>query len=252
MDIVIIGTGNIATVLARRFQAAGHRITQIFGRNAASASALAYQFNTTSTSYWSVVRKDADLYLVAVTDSAIADVAEHLRLPGRVVAHTAAAVSKDVLRPVTAHFGVLYPLQSLRTDSLTSSMPIVIDAADAVARATLTSLAASVSDQPVSEAGDEERLKLHVAAVFVNNFTNHLFKLAEEYCRDEGLDFSKLIPLIMETADRLKRGMPSGQQTGPAVRHDQETIDRHLATLAKYPRLQNMYRVLTKSIQDDE
>ncbi len=85
MNIVIIGTGNTATVLGKKIRQAGHRITQVFGRDASAASKLAYQFDTESTNYWSVIRKDADIYLIAVADEAINEVAKHVQVPGKVV-----------------------------------------------------------------------------------------------------------------------------------------------------------------------
>ena len=129
MNIVIIGTGNAATVLGKKFSQAGHRIVQIFGRDASAASKLAYQFDTESTNYWSVIRKDADFYLVAVADDAIVEVAKHLHVPGKIVAHTAASVKKDVLKNMSHHYGVFYPLQSLRKDMKElPEIPIFIDA----------------------------------------------------------------------------------------------------------------------------
>jgi predicted short-subunit dehydrogenase-like oxidoreductase (DUF2520 family) len=253
MNIIIIGTGNAAAILGKKFQLAGHRILQVFGRDAASASQLAYTFGTESTNYWSVVRKDADFYLIAVSDDAIVDVAKHLSLPGKVVAHTAAAVSKDVLKNVSTHYGVFYPLQSLRKDiGGIPEIPIFVDANDEVAKQLLESLARSISKEKVSIAGDDERLKMHVAAVIVSNFPNHLYALAEEYCKKEGIDFNQLVPLIEETALRVRTVTPSHTQTGPAIRHDKPTIEKHLLLLEKYPRLKNLYAVLTESIGDFE
>jgi predicted short-subunit dehydrogenase-like oxidoreductase (DUF2520 family) len=252
MNIVIIGTGNTATVLGKKLQAAGHRIVQIFGRDASSASKLAYEFDTESTNYWSVIRKDADVYLIAVSDDAVKDVAKHVRVPGKVVAHTAASVNKDVLKTMSHHYGVFYPLQSLRKerDDL-PDMPIFIDANDEVARNKLEQLARSISRENVTEANDNERMKMHLAAVMVSNFTNHLYQLAEGYCKQEGIDFRKLIPLIEETAFRIKTVPPSAAQTGPAIRYDEPTIKKHLALLEKYPRIRRIYELMTESIQNN-
>jgi predicted short-subunit dehydrogenase-like oxidoreductase (DUF2520 family) len=250
MNIVIIGTGNAATVLGKKFRKAGHRIIQVFGRDASAASKLAYQFDTESTNYWSVIRKDADFYLIAVADEAINDVAKHVHLPGKLVAHTAGSVKKDVLKNMTHHYGVFYPLQSLRkdTDEL-PDIPIFIDASDDSSKKKLEELAQSISKEQVGLANDDERLKIHIAAVFVSNFTNHLYKLAEEYCKKEGIDFKQLIPLIEETAGRLKISSPSKTQTGPAIRNDEPTIQQHLTVLEKYPELKKIYEVMTESIQ---
>jgi predicted short-subunit dehydrogenase-like oxidoreductase (DUF2520 family) len=250
MNIVIIGTGNAATVLGKKFRKAGHRIVQVFGRDASAASKLAYQFDTESTNYWSVIRKDADFYLIAVADEAINDVAKHVHLPGKLVAHTAGSVKKDVLKNITHHYGVFYPLQSLRKDmNELPDIPMFIDASDESSKKKLEELAQSISNEQVGVANDDERLKMHIAAVFVSNFTNHLYKLAEDYCKKERIDFNRLIPLIEETAGRLKTISPSKTQTGPAIRNDEATIQQHLTVLEKYPQLRKIYEVMTESIQ---
>jgi predicted short-subunit dehydrogenase-like oxidoreductase (DUF2520 family) len=249
MEIVIIGSGNVAAVLGRKFKAAGHNILQIVSRNASAASTLAYEWDTESANYMSLLNGRAEVYIIAVSDNAIPEIIQSLRLPGKVVAHTAGSVNKDILKEVTQHYGVLYPLQSLRkeTDHL-PAIPLFYEGSDEKASRTLEVLAQSLSPGFVTKAGSEERTKLHVAAVIVNNFANHLYALAEDYCRKEGLDFSQLIPLIEETALRLKTTSPSGTMTGPATRNDEETIQKHLALLKAYPKLQELYKIMTDSI----
>ncbi|MBI5857455.1 MAG: DUF2520 domain-containing protein [Sphingobacteriales bacterium] len=250
MEIVIIGSGNVAAVLGRKFKAAGHHIAQVFSRKASAASALAYEWDTESTNYKSLVNKNADVYIVAVSDNAIADVTDDQKLQGKVVAHTAASVPMEILKGVTDHYGVFYPLQSLRKDmSELPEIPIYFDGSDEMTKKTLEKLAHSISDEKVVEAGDDGRLKLHVAAVIVSNFTNHLYVLAQEYCRKEGLDFKQLLPLIEETASRIKAISPKEAQTGPAIRQDTETIQKHLEILKNHPQLKNIYVLLTGSIQ---
>jgi predicted short-subunit dehydrogenase-like oxidoreductase (DUF2520 family) len=248
MEIVIIGTGNTATVLGKKLREAGHNIVQVFGRDSSAASKLAYDLNTESTNYWNIVNRDADLYILAVSDIAIEEVLQELHLPNKTIVHTAASVSKNVLKNKAHHFGVFYPLQSLRKEiSHLPDIPIVIDASDESTLKELETLAQSISDKVV-EAGDEQRLKLHLAAVVVNNFANHLYALAESYCNNEGIDFTLLIPLIKETAQRLEYISPSQSQTGPALRHDRETIEKHLVLLKKYPHLKKVYETFTESI----
>lgn len=250
MKIVIIGTGNTATILGRKLKKAGHRMIQVYGRDASAASKLAYELGTESTNYWSVIRKDADVYLIAVTDDAIADVAKHLSVPGKVVAHTAGSVKQDILKKTSHHYGVFYPLQSLRKDMDTiPDIPVFVDASDDVAKKILESLAHSIAGDKVTIADDDARMKLHVAAVSVSNFTNHLYALAEDYCKKEGLDFKQLLPLIEETAMRVKTISPQKAQTGPALRHDKETIQKHLELLKDHPQLKKVYELLTESIQ---
>ena len=126
-------------------------------------------------------------------------------------------------------------------------MPIIIDASDAETLYLLEALAHTISNTVV-EAGDDQRLKLHLAAVIVNNFTNHLLTLTEDYCQKEGLDFSLLWPLIKETSSRLETVSPSKSQTGPAVRNDRPTIEKHLQLLQNYPQLKKIYELFTGSI----
>lgn len=250
MDIVILGSGNVAAVLGRKFKSAGHKILQIYSRNSSAASALAYEWDTESTNYKSLINKEAEVYIIAVDDNAIKDVVTELSLPGKVVAHTAASVPKEILKNVSSHFGVFYPLQSLRKEmSSLPDVPVFVEGNDDVTSGMLTALATSISDSSVVKAGSDERLKLHLAAVLVNNFTNHLYALAEEYCTKEGLDFKQLLPLIIETATRLNEISPKQTQTGPAMRHDSETIHKHLELLKNYPQLKNIYVLLTESIQ---
>ena len=248
MDIVIIGAGNTASVLGRKLKEAGHRIVQVFGRDTSAASKLAYELDTESTNYWNVVNRDADLYILAVSDIAIKEILEELQLPGKTIVHTAASVSKNVLKNSSKHFGVFYPLQSLKKEvSHLPDIPIVIDANDESTLKELEVLAHSISSQVV-EAGDVERMKLHLAAVIVNNFVNHLYSLAESYCNSEGLDFTLLLPLIKETAERIYYISPSQTLTGPALRNDRETIEKHLELLKKYPHLKKIYETFSESI----
>ncbi|HEX5652986.1 MAG TPA: Rossmann-like and DUF2520 domain-containing protein [Chitinophagaceae bacterium] len=250
MNIVIIGSGNVAAVLGRKFKAAGHAILQVYSRNASAASSLAYEWDTESTNYKSLINPNGDVYLVSVADDAIEEVVNELKLPGKVVAHTAAAVPKEILKNVTEHYGVFYPLQSLRKEMTSLPLtPVFFEGSDSKARTVLENLAHSIAGDQVVEAGDQNRLKLHVAAVFVSNFTNHLYALAEAYCKKERLDFSQLIPLIGETASRIKTISPREAQTGPAIRHDGETIHKHLELLNNDPHLKNIYLLLTESIQ---
>ncbi len=251
MEIVILGSGNVAAVLGRKFKAAGHNILQIVSRNASAASRLAYEWDTESTNYSSIINRNADVYLVAVSDDAIDEVVADLRLPKKVVAHTAASVSKEVLKYVSDHYGVFYPLQSLhKEDTSLPEAPIFFDGSDDVTKKKLESLARSISPQHVSQATDDTRLKLHIAAVFVNNFTNHLYALAEDYCEKEGIDFKELLPLIDETATRIKDISPSQSQTGPAVRNDQETIQKHIDLLRTHPPVKKVYEFLSASIRE--
>src|SRR5215208_7365552 len=164
MKIVILGTGNTATVLGRKLKAAGHRISQVYGRDSQAASSLAYELDTESTNYWNVVTRDADIYILAVSDIAIEEILKELRLPDKTIVHTAASVPKSILKDASSHFGVFYPLQSLKKEiGGLPDIPIIIDASDEATLQELERLAHSISDN-VAEADDGQRLKLHLAA----------------------------------------------------------------------------------------
>ena len=253
MDIVIIGSGNVAAILGRKFIAAGHKIVQIISRNASAATELAYEWDTESTNYMSVINKNANVYIIAVSDNALEEIVSDLKLPGKVVAHTAGSVSKDVLKNVTSHYGVFYPLQSLRKEVVNlPDIPVFFEGSDKIATSTLQKLAQTISFEKATPAGTDERMKLHVAAVLVNNFTNHLYVLAEKYCQAEGINFHQLLPLITETVQRLKTSSPTDTMTGPAIRHDQETIKKHIELLKEHPHIQKIYQLLTESIQQKQ
>ena len=250
MRIVIIGTGNVATILGKRFLSADHEIVQVCGRNLLHAEELAEMLSATVTTDLTNPDQTADLYVLAVTDTALASVAAELRLDKKLVVHTAGAVSKDVLRACSKNYGVLYPLQSLRSElNDLPEIPFVVDGNTEDDLALITEFANSISNH-VQHAGDEQRLKMHVAAVMVSNFTNHLYALAKAYCLKEKVDFTMLLPLITAVAERLYEYEPAAVQTGPALRNDSATIQKHMALLQHHPSLKMMYALFTESIKN--
>jgi len=247
--IIMIGSGNVATILGRKILAAGHTILQVFGRRELHAKALANEFVCGYTSSWAGIDRDADLYIAALSDQALTEMAAQLTLPGKFIVHTAGAVPMNILQTVSPRCGVLYPLQSLSTEvAAPVEIPLLLDAGNTQDLGLLDEFARTCSPL-VRRADDTTRLKLHVAAVFVNNFTNHLHVLTERYCREEGMDFRLLLPLIHETASRLEETSPQLLQTGPAARNDLETVKRHLSQLEPYPEMRNIYEIMTGSIQ---
>ena len=246
--LAIIGTGNVATALSLLFAEEGHTIVQVYGRDAAKAAALAKRSNAAPVSDLALLSKDADLYIIAVSDNAVPAVAASLQLGDKLLVHTAGSVSREVLKNSSSNYGVLYPLQSLRAEiDQATDIPFLVDANTQEKTDLLKTIAMTVSMQ-VQTATDEQRLHLHVAAVVVSNFTNHLYALAETYCKKEGVDFRMLLPLISEVANRIQHASPNEVQTGPAIRNDQSTIGKHLELLKDFPELQQLYAVLSSSI----
>ena len=248
MDIIIIGTGNTATVLSKLFKKAGHNIIQVYSRNIQSAKELATLIETNAIDSLEKLNMDADVYLLAVSDSAIIEFGQTLKLPGKIIVHCAGAVSKNILKNVSSHHGVYYPLQSLKKEVTDfQTIPILIEGSDAHTVCILMNLGKSISAH-VFEISEQDRMKIHLAAVFVNNFVNHLFTLSEDYCIKEGIDFNLLKPLIEESVSGLKNNSAVDLQTGPAIRNDQATIEKHLELIAKHPELKEVYDIMTRSI----
>lgn len=251
MNIVIIGTGNVATITGRLILQSGHDIIEVYGRNETAALALAQSLEANAVTHTKAITKEADLYIIAVSDDAIKKIVSGLFVKDKIIVHTSGAVSKEVLKEASINYGVLYPLQSLRKEMIhLPVIPLFIDGSDDEVKSTLLSFASTLSNI-VQEANDLQRLKLHIAAVFSSNFTNHLYALTETFCKHEQIDFKALYPLISETAERLKQYSPAQMQTGPAIREDRSTIEKHLEILNAYPHLKNIYTTLSENIRSN-
>ncbi len=248
MKVVIIGSGNVATILGKKIRDAGHEMVQVMSRNEANASALARELNCAYTSRWDKISTEAACYLIAIPDRVLPELHRDWKLERQLVVHTAGSVSKDVLGNISRNYGVLYPLQSLHKDIVSpNEIPMLIDGNTNDDLALIQDFAATIS-RKVVVADDEQRMKLHLAAVMINNFSNHLYSLAAEYCQQEQVDFRALLPLAQETVRRLDFVNPTEVQTGPAIRDDRSTIQKHLDLLMKYPELQDLYQYFSSSI----
>jgi predicted short-subunit dehydrogenase-like oxidoreductase (DUF2520 family) len=192
--------------------------------------------------------EDADLYLLCVSDTSIAEVAQKLKHINGIVAHTSGSVPMEVLND-NKDFGVFYPLQTFKDSEVNfDKIPILCEGNSGPTEAALMSLAFELSAR-VYSLNSEQRQKLHVAAVMANNFTNYLFAKAFEFCAENGIPFEILHPLILETARKATLGNPAEFQTGPANRNDESTITRHLELIAD-PKLRALYASISKNIQD--
>ncbi len=228
MKVVIIGSGNVGTVLGRKLLESGSTILQVISKTAPNGMALAARLNASYSENVNDLDRSAELCIVAVGDQQIKGIVDSLPLFDGIVVHTAGSVSIEVLKSLPVSYGVIYPLQTLskRVETL-PVIPVLIDGNNEQTRKKLNDFALEWSPL-VAIANDEKRLKMHVAAVIANNFTNHLMVLAENFCAKEGIDFKLLIPLVQETVSRLDSLSPTLLQTGPAVRGDIATIDKHL------------------------
>ncbi len=250
MDVVMIGSGNVAYCFSHLLRLNGHKIMQVVSRNREHARELAEKLNTAYTSDFSDIELEADVYLVAVSDSAIAEVADCLRLGKRLVAHTAGAVDLKALQDISSNIGVIYPLQMLRKEDFNGQkIPLLIEGNNPLVVNRLEALGAALSDD-VIEMTSDQRLKMHLAAVFCNNFPNYLAMICKIYCAEESLDYKLLYPILRETYEQMTRDVEEGRQTGPARRGDQLTLEKHERLLEPYPEMKKIYQTLSRSIQN--
>ena len=248
MDVTLVGSGNVAFVLGKLLISAGHSIKEVFGRNTETLNSISRLTGAKIKRNFSDVDKKTGICIIAVSDSSIAGVAEQIEAGDKLVVHTSGAVSKEALSRF-ANYGVLYPLQSLRKEmDIIPPIPFFIDA-NFEENILLLQQAAASTGNVVSRAGDDERLRYHIAAVLSSNFTNHLYAVTQRFCEAENISFANLLPLINETAQRLHYFPAEQMQTGPAVRNDENTIQLHLQALKPYPDIESLYRLLSKSIQ---
>jgi len=248
MRVVMLGSGNTATVLCEMIAKAGHQIIQVASRNQINAKPLAELYNAKFASLTVAQFEDADIYIVALNDAALDHIEKIPALKNKFVVHTAGAVSINALKDCSNKYGVLYPLQTLsKFSNHLPEIPFLVDGNNQETLHRILGFAKTLS-KSVIEANDTERLNYHVAAVFVCNFCNHMYSLAETFCGKERLDFKNLFPLIDETTSRLKEVSPILSQTGPAIRDDIFTLNRHLQSLNSYPDLKYIYLKLSESI----
>ncbi|WP_347157269.1 Rossmann-like and DUF2520 domain-containing protein [Pontibacter chitinilyticus] len=254
MKVAFIGAGNVAWHLAQALASAGHEVTAIYSRSKSSreelAKALPKAVPTASLAELTSIKPDS--ILIAVPDAAIAEVARQLQVqPGTLVAHTSGSQPMALLAGIAgARIGVLYPLQTFSKAKPIDfeTVPLLLEAQDAQTRQHLQQLAASISRQ-VQQVGSEARKQLHLAAVFACNFTNHLLGISYELLQEAKLPTDLLQPLIRETVAKALLYPPFSVQTGPAVRHDANVIAEQFQMLAPQSRYQEIYELLTRSIQ---
>ena len=244
----IIGSGNVAQHLIQAFSKnAETELVQVFARN---PEALSHLFPRNKVISDLAELKPADVTIIAVTDDAIASVSEALPFEDELVVHTSGSLAIGALSGKNRK-GVFYPLQTFSKSKEVDfrSVPICLEASNDSDLQLLIDVAKSVSNS-VSNVNSEQRKALHVAAVFVSNFTNHLYQIGSEICKENNLPFDILKPLIKETANKILTLPPNEAQTGPAKRKDTQTINTHLNFLSDENQ-KEIYKILTKSIIDN-
>lgn len=245
VKVCIIGSGNVAQHLITAFANSDSTdLVQVFARDIPKVSHLLPEENITNNL---ADLADADLYIISVTDSAIDDVSAELPFSGKLVAHTSGSVSIDAIDDKNRK-AVFYPLQTFSKNKPVNfkEIPLCLEVQLESDYMVLEQAAYAISEQ-IYRIDSTQRKALHVAAVFVNNFTNHLYQIGNQICDENNIPFHILKPLIAETANKIRLLSPKDAQTGPAKRNDTETIEAHLEFL-KDNDLRNLYSILTQSI----
>jgi predicted short-subunit dehydrogenase-like oxidoreductase (DUF2520 family) len=248
-NIILIGAGNAASHIGLALYNAGYKITQVYSRTKKSAAALAKKTNAEAINDLKKLDLTASIYIIAVKDDAIAEVASQLKLKDKIVVHTSGTASIDVLQNVSKNYGVFYPLQTFSKNKAIDfrAVPICIEANNRSTASSLEYFAKSISSS-VQKVNSDQRKIIHLAAVFACNFTNHMYAIAEDILVNNKLSLDVLKPLIEETANKIKSNSPLAMQTGPAIRGDKKTMDAHLKLLSGNKKLKEIYKLMSESI----
>lgn len=251
-QIVIIGAGRLATSLAPALARAAH-VVQVCSRTRGHAAALASRCgdHCTATDDLTAIVPDADFYIIAVNDDAIAGVVAAAPEHGGVWLHTSGTCPMDVFRGKRRRYGTFYPLMSFTTEPVAmDGVPLFVDGCDDDTRREVAALAATVSSD-VRHLEPRQMPMLHLAGVIANNFSNHLLDLADGILNDIGLDVGVMMPMMEAMLRRVKAGQsPRDIQSGPARRGDLGTVNRHRAMLAGNRQLLDVYNLLTQGIAE--
>ena len=252
MKVVMIGAGNLATQLSlSMLRLPNIQFVQVYSHTMAHAEELAGCLGTVACNHPKKVRNDADLYVFALKDAVLEDIAASIPGNEGLWIHTAGSMPMELFANYTKRYGVLYPLQtfSRHRNVNFSSIPLFLECKQKSDYLILEGLAKQLSDK-VQFLSSDSRRYLHLAAVFACNFTNHMYVLAGQLLNSAGVSENLLFPLIDETAAKIHDMSPINAQTGPAVRYDENVLQKHLELLseANQPNMQVIYQLLSQSI----
>ena len=251
MKIVFIGAGNLATRLSLAMQRVGMQIGQVYSHTEASARQLATRLGCPWTNDLSALQEDGDLYVFSLKDTVLSDVISKVKPNNGMWVHTAGSMPMSVFEGYAQRFGVLYPLQTFSKGRNVNFdvIPIFLEANTDKNADYLKNIASALSEN-VRFMSSEKRRSLHLAAVFACNFTNHIYTLSYKLLENESIPADVLLPLIDETVSKIHSMPPAAAQTGPAIRYDENVINKHL-TMLDDPDMQAIYRLLSQSIHKE-
>lgn len=246
--VSLVGSGNIATHLGTKLFSVGYPIESVFSRNHHNASILAKKLNAKAVTSVKDMA-ESDVIILAVPDGVIETTAAAIPSGESILLHVSGSTEMNVLKPFAKKFGVFYPLQTFSKFKEVdfSEIPICIEANDEKVYRMLESLGASISND-VRNINSEQRLAIHLAAVFTSNFVNYMNIEAAYILDKHQVRRDIILPLLKETLQKSLAHHPYDAQTGPAIRKDYKTLDKHLEKLEEFPDIQKVYKLLTEQI----
>lgn len=249
--IAVIGAGNLAVSLTQSLFKAGYPILQVYSRTQASAQDLADKVDALPINDLDQIDQNAEIIIVAITDDAIFGVLEKLEINSdALIMHTSGSVPLSVFNKKFNNVGVFYPFQTFSKfrPMAFDTLPVFLEANSKENLAKIMTIARSISSN-IHIADSQQREKIHLAGIFVNNFVNYFYTVGAQLIKNAGCDFEVLRPLILETALKaIESNNPRASQTGPAVRNNTQIVKKHIQLLASNPAFQNLYTFVSENI----
>jgi predicted short-subunit dehydrogenase-like oxidoreductase (DUF2520 family) len=252
VKIILVGAGNVATHLGIALRKAKHEILQVFSRSESAVHALSKTLKCSYTTDQHAVFPDADLYIISISDQALKNFLKTFPIRNKILVHTSGSVPMKVFGSRYKDHGVIYPVQTFSKERSIrfNEVPLLIEGSNAKCLSKISAAASSVSPY-VFEMNSTDRRTVHLSAVIANNFSNHLFVLAEKVLMKKNIPFPLLDPLLHETVIKAIKLGPHDAQTGPAKRGDTAIIEEHLKMLKNDQALQKIYREISENIEKE-
>lgn len=249
MNVVIIGAGNLATNLSFALRNAGFNIVQVYSRTYQSAELLANKLSASFTNNIKEIEPHADLYIASLSDDSLLDIIQQVNFSPSLLVHTSGSLPMDLLKKYAKDYGVIYPLQTFTKNKISDfkTIPICIEANNKDTEKKLIEISNKISTQ-IHLFNSDQRSKIHLAAVFACNFTNHMYTIAEEILQKENVSLDILKPLLKETLSNALISSPLKAQTGPAMRNDIKIMTKHKEMLTYNPLFEKIYSFVSESI----
>jgi predicted short-subunit dehydrogenase-like oxidoreductase (DUF2520 family) len=247
--IILIGAGNLATNLGIALKNSGHSIIQVYNRTSETGLQLAKTLSSEFIDDLRFLSRDADLYCIAVSDTAFVSVAKKIRLQEQMVIHCSGTLEIGLLDTCSANYGVIYPPQTFTKQHIIEfdEIPLCVEANNTANLQKLTVFARTLSLKVLPVTFLQRRI-IHLSSVMAGNFSNFLYSIAENLLKEQNLPMDLIIPLIEKTASNAREINIFDHQTGPAIREDYGVIENHLDLLAGSPEYREIYRLMTECI----